>query len=334
MVQEQFICIYCKKSTPEVEPTLSHVIPDFLGGALELKDAVCKTCNNKINGDVEEPIKKPFAYLRSGLDLQGRRRRDIKVPAKVKILGVELETNLNSDIRIPPFEYQKSNGERGLVIVGENEYVENEKKKIDSNQRKKWAWEELEGTPHPEIFIEVLPFNVLLSNKGQRLAAKIAFERFCQLRSPSSLLESCYDQIREFIFADNAQSIFSNLFFDDKVMNRNFNIPFPWHGIFLMQREYKLISIVTLFGLFYFLVILTTRTQIVANWEECILSDSQSKKEIVPILRGSLHPTVPNSAFRIDNNTHKKASQYALDKFNRTLDETGVVKIIGSHKNL
>lgn len=330
MVQEQFICIYCKKSTPEVEPTLSHVIPDFLGGALELKDAVCKTCNNKINGEVEEPIKKPFAYLRSGLDLQGRRRRDIKIPAKVKILGVELETNLNSDIRIPPFEYQKSNGEKGLVIVGENEYVENEKKKIDSNQRKKWAWEEMEGTPHPEIFIEVLPFNVLIGKEGQRLAAKIAFERFCQMRSASSVLDNCYDQIREFIVADNAQGIFSNLFFDGKVMNRNFNIPFPWHGIVFMQRGYKLVSIVTLFGLFYFLIVLTTRMSILANWEECVLLHPQTKQESVPILRGSLQPTIPVSAFRVDNSVYKEAAQYALSKFDEALKERGVVQVVGT----
>lgn len=58
MYQEEFVCIYCNKTTPEVEPSVSHIIPDFLGGALELKNAVCKTCNNKVNNEIEEPIKK------------------------------------------------------------------------------------------------------------------------------------------------------------------------------------------------------------------------------------------------------------------------------------
>lgn len=330
MNKQDFVCIYCKKTVPEVEPALSHVIPDFLGGALELKNAVCKTCNNKINREVEEPIKKPFAYLRSGLNLQSRTRRDIKIPAKVKILGVDLEISLGSEVQIPPFEYQKPNGEKGLVIVGEKNYVEEEKRKIDSNQKKRWKWEDLEGTPKPEIFIEVLPLNVLIGKEGQRLAAKIAFERFCQMRSASSVLDNCYDQIREFIVTGNAQGIFSNLFFDDKVMNRNFDFLFPWHGIVFMQRGYKLVSIVTLFGLFYFLVVLTTRARINANWEECILIHPQTKQKIVPVLGDSLSPTIPASAFKVDNNAYKKATQYALNKFDNALKERGVMQVVGT----
>lgn len=319
MVQETFICIYCKKTVPEVKPTVSHVIPDFLGGALELKNAVCKDCNNRINREIEEPMKKPFAYLRSGLDLGGRRRKEIKIPATTKILGKEIEINIRSEIEIPPFEYQKSTSEKGLVIVGDKNYVEKEKQKINSKSKKTWKWEELEGSPNPKIFIEVLPFNILVDNKGQRLAAKIAFERLCQIRTPSLLVAGCYDEIREFILTGNSSRIFSNLFFNFKVMNQNFNIPFPWHALFLMQRGYKLLSIVTLLGLFYFLVILTTRSPIFANWEECILSNPQSKEEIVPILRGSLFPKIPDSAFRIGNDTYKKAAEYATDKFNKAL---------------
>ena len=58
-------------------------------------------------------MKKPFAYLRSGLDLGGRRRKEIKIPATTKILGKRIETNIGSEIEIPPFEYQKSTSEKG-----------------------------------------------------------------------------------------------------------------------------------------------------------------------------------------------------------------------------
>ncbi|GBD96468.1 MAG TPA: HNH endonuclease [Nitrospirae bacterium] len=136
MSPEDFVCIYCGKTAPEAAPSVSHLIPDFLGGVLELHNAVCIGCNTRVNREIEEPMRKPFAYLRSGLDLRGRRRREIKVPAKVRILGVELETCLSSDIQIPPFEYHKVNDEKGLVIIGKKDYVEEEKRKIDSNPRK------------------------------------------------------------------------------------------------------------------------------------------------------------------------------------------------------
>jgi len=330
--QETFICIYCKKTLPEIKPSKSHVIPDFLGGVLELNNAVCIECNNRVNREIEKLMIKPFAYLRSGLDLRGRRRRDIKVSAEVKILGVKIKTKLSSGIQIPPFEYQKPNGEKGLVIVGEKDYVEKEKRKIESNTRKKWNWEEIEGVPEFEVLIKVLPLEVLRDNEGRKLAAKIAFERFCQMRSSTVLVDSCYDGIREFILTGNAGSIFSNLFFDDKVMNRNFNIPFPWHGIFFMQRRYKLISIVTLFGLFYFLTILTNRMPIFANWEECILIHPQTKQKIEPILRGSVFPTIPTTAFEINDDTYRKAARYALTKFDETLRRARATTIISKRK--
>jgi hypothetical protein len=94
-----------------------------------------------------------------------------------------------------------------------------------------------------------------------------------------------------------------------------------------MQRGYKLLSIVTLFGLFYFLVILTARNPIFANWEECMLINPQSKEEIVPPLRGSLFPKVPDSAFRIGNDTYKKAAEYATDKFTEALRSAGCIII-------
>ncbi|HDH12256.1 MAG TPA: hypothetical protein ENG83_08715 [Nitrospirae bacterium] len=165
------------------------------------------------------------------------------------------------------------------------------------------------------------------------MAAKIAFERFCQMRSSTSLDDSCYDGIREFVLTGNTGSIFSNLFFDDKVMNCNFNIPFPWHGIFLMQKGYSLISVVTLFGLFYFLVILTTRARIDANWDECILIHPRTKQEIVPGLRGSLSSTIPDSAFKkVDNNTYKNAAEYAIDKLTKALNSAECVIITGKKR--
>lgn len=325
---QEFICIYCKKRHPEVKPTTSHIIPTFLGGFIELDYAVCKTCNGKINSEVEQPLRNNFSYLRSGLNLEGRRKREIKIIGEATILGQKIKIGMDK-IEIPPFEHKNTDGKNVLVIVGDNDYIEKKKKEIESNSSKKWRWNEFEEPPYPEILVEVFPFDKLKREKGQRLSAKIVFERLCQIKTPSILIDKCYDKIREFIKDGKDDSIYANLFYDSKIMERNFNIPFPYHAIFLMQRNKTLVGIVTLFGLFYFLVIITTHMPIITNWEECIWIHPQFKKEIVPIIRGSLCPTIPSSAFTINNETYERAIHYADEKFKKALKTYGVIMNIG-----
>jgi hypothetical protein len=326
---QEFICIYCKKRIPEVRPTKSDIIPTFLGGTLVLNNAVCKVCNNKINSEIEQPIRDAFSYLRSGLDLGGRRNRDVKVQSKVKILGKELKMSLgDSGIELPPFKYRNPDGKSVIVIVGEKEYVKKKIKEVEFNSTKSWSWNDFEDEPKPEILIEALPFDILIEEKGQRFAAKIAFERLCQIRAPSILTEWYYDNIRAFII-DSEDNVFSNLFFNTKIMKHNFDISFPYHAIFLIQRDHKLIAIVSLFGLFYFLIVLADRMPIIANWEDCVLIHPQSAKDILPIIRGSLFPMIPISAFVVDNNTYDKAKNYAIDKLKKALKQYKTITVIG-----
>ena len=95
--RQNFVCIYCKSKYPEAQPSLSHIIPDFLGGTLELKNAVCSECNGIINKEIEDSIKKDFSYLRFGLNWKTRKRNEIKVPATINISGEEFQKFLNGN---------------------------------------------------------------------------------------------------------------------------------------------------------------------------------------------------------------------------------------------
>ncbi len=104
--------------------------------------------------------------------------------------------------------------------------------------------------------------------------ASVRFGLMCCASRPSTRAHSArcadakrrhinYDNIRDFIINGKRSGGYSNLFYDKKIMENNFNVPFPYHGIFLMQRNQSLVSIVSILGLFYFLVVLSNRVPIV-----------------------------------------------------------------------
>ena len=52
------ICIFCRK---ESESTDEHIVPEFLGGSLIIRD-VCKTCNSKMGSDFEGPLSRAVIF--------------------------------------------------------------------------------------------------------------------------------------------------------------------------------------------------------------------------------------------------------------------------------
>ena len=51
-MSKNIICIFCTK---ESQATDEHVIPEFSGGSLVIKE-VCKACNDKMGSDFEGPL--------------------------------------------------------------------------------------------------------------------------------------------------------------------------------------------------------------------------------------------------------------------------------------
>ena len=118
------------------------------------------------------------------------------------------------------------------------------KKEVESNLGKPMIWYEMPVVPKPEIMVKVFPFDELTRLIGQRLAAKIAFERFCQIKKqPGLLTDSHFNKIREFIRNGTKNGVHSHLFFDFKIMDQNLPCAFPWHSIFIVQRNKALVQL-------------------------------------------------------------------------------------------
>ncbi len=63
-------CIYCGR---DEAASISHIIPESLGNNTTLNQGVCLECNVGINRDVEGPIIRSLAVLRSFFQLEGKR---------------------------------------------------------------------------------------------------------------------------------------------------------------------------------------------------------------------------------------------------------------------
>ena len=103
----------------------------------------------------------------------------------------------------------------------------------------------------------------------------------------------------------------------------------PQHKVVLAQYNRALFGIVTLFGLFYFLVVLTRMTSVIGYWDEYIICNPQTKEEAEPILRGTGFPKIPKSAFDSGDSVYANAARYAEEKFRESLDRYAIKIMIG-----
>ena len=67
------LCIYCKRSYPEVRPSEAHIFPYGLGGTESSDENVCDECNGRVNREVETAALNHFRIFRSLLGIEGRR---------------------------------------------------------------------------------------------------------------------------------------------------------------------------------------------------------------------------------------------------------------------
>lgn len=58
IMSELITCIFCMEDHPSTD---EHVVPEFAGGSLIIKD-VCKTCNSKMGSDFEGPISRSIIF--------------------------------------------------------------------------------------------------------------------------------------------------------------------------------------------------------------------------------------------------------------------------------
>lgn len=325
-------CIYCKNDFTDIEPSDSDIIPTFLGGNLKLRNAVCKKCNNVINSEVEMPIRDNFRYIRSGLGIKGRRKKHINVQVEVEALGKKLGTDLDFFKKkgIPPFpfEFRNENGRKHLAILGDQKYVYRKRKEIESNTpNKKWEWREFSEMPEINASVLVLPFSLMNGEEGKRLAAKIAFERLCQKKGTKVLKDRIYDEIREYVLYGKITRTISCLTYNEKIMEKNLALPFPNHAIVLSHdvKRNRVIGVVSLFGLYYYLVLISTYLPVFSRWDDCIIVHPQELSEDEPFLHGTFDINIPNEAWHMDEKKLKMAREFAFEKFQTALKSVNCI---------
>lgn len=202
---KKFVCIYCKGVPPSVEPSVSDIIPYALMGGKKftLNNKVCKSCNNRINTEVENKIISDLVLFRRRLQL--KKRRGGKIPSEYKLSITENGKQFDTK----PFKHSGMpetilDSERYLFSKDGEARAFGPKKLIDDNRSRR------------KKFVKTYPFNpskgvvsvyetfvlrpdVFFSLEMQRMVAKICFEWFILECHEVDPLSSDYDAVRDAI---------------------------------------------------------------------------------------------------------------------------------------
>lgn len=101
-------CIFCGK---ESQATVEHVVPEFLGGSLVIKE-VCQTCNSKMGSDFEGPISRSviFRLPRHFYKIQGKSTSTVNAFPNIGI--AEDGTKVKLDSNFKPYMITKTEESR------------------------------------------------------------------------------------------------------------------------------------------------------------------------------------------------------------------------------
>ena len=103
-------------------------------------------------------------------------------------------------------------------------------------------------------------------------------------------------------------------------MNQNvFCLPMH-HTIILTHdiKHHRCVGIVSIFGLYYYLVLLSDYLIINAPWDDCIIVHPQIDQAYEPFLRGA-NINIPDEAWLVDDFKKELAGRYAHKKFMDTV---------------
>lgn len=309
----QFKCIYCQKYSPNIKPSISHIIPEAFGKGPILKIGVCACCNGYINKKVESLFIKATSPLRSLLAIKGKRGKP-SFKAKAKFGDAQFDITLRhpKDLEERLFFFKNVTGKEGkkkIAIIGCGSKFYKAQKKYET-KHKQTEWEGIAGKDRKIDFEFVLNLGSFFSVEALRLAAKIAFELYCSKR-PSEVVEGYeFDAIREFIrygkYERNAA--ISNVTIDPAILRGLGNIPLGIHSVYLdyNMASRKIVSIVGLFGLVYYKVILTRYANIFVSSNELFLFNPQ-RGQYQPILLLSMGRPNIHRPSRYDRLTSQEA---------------------------
>jgi hypothetical protein len=162
----------------------------------------------------------------------------------------------------------------------------------------------------------------------RRLATKIAFERFAQLRGSASLGCSEFETARQYALTGHERALCCGVLSDPRLLNGLLNFPLPYHAVVIIEHPADRIlgAFVSFFGLFYYWVILSTRHSALAPMDDLLLEYPQQRKTANPQLRHGLGsmlvpwPEIVNPYREDPAAVVQAAIEYAGQKFRRAVD--------------
>jgi HNH endonuclease len=257
-------CIYCGRDDAA---SISHIIPESLGSNTTLNQGVCDECNVGINREVEEPIIRSLAVLRSFFQLEGKRgkRTRLRIEARYGSGTYAFSASSATEVLSRAFVFRDCTDPNG--VARKIAFVSFNQAAIEEH-RNRYAPRHVDA-PLTEIPSENLQglefwvdfdFGVFSDARCLRMIAKIAFEWWCRDRSPEFVSTDEYNDIRNYIRhgAEPDYPIVSVL--DNAVVNGYLGaIPFGAHLLYRHSDRGlgSLVMAISPFGLVYYKVILT-----------------------------------------------------------------------------
>lgn len=320
-----FSCIYCQRSEPNVSPSESHIFPDAMGGVSYTTDTICKDCNHKINKEFEQSEIAKFAFFQSMWRIKSRKGKIQGVPATVEFKDKTFNISLDENgLPKTPLVFwgKDAMGKKFYNIIGLAHMVDQKRNEIMAKYpTMNWQDKDLRKIPRPELKVKIA--RDIGRKSLRRLAAKVAYERWAQLRGSLVLSDTQYDDIRDFILNGTESRVLCGNLSDPNLLSGMLNFSVGHHAVGVVAHPNSRILgfFVTFYSLFYFWVILSTHYRALAAFDDILIEDPQSQIVYRPLLRLTTGDLLVNwskiaQPFLSDReNTVDSCIKYAANKY-------------------
>lgn len=288
---KQLECIYCPKPNEESE---AHIFPEALGNGPSFPRGVCKKCNNALS-KIEQPVIKGLAPVRNFLQLIGKRGKRTAMEIEVDLVDKKQKLRVRHprdlDSRLFAFRKIIEGGKAKIGFIGPKEKIE-EAKRAYQAKHPKTVWEEITPAEMEQLaFTMDFDLAIFASAACLRMVAKIALEWWVWKRGASAVMNSDFDDIRDFILhGKEAAYPIVSILQDPRILKYFGFIPFGIHAVFcgIDPRSRNLVILIGIFSLVYFKVILTRKHPSFAKVETLGTVNPQTGKYYEPVIRVSM----------------------------------------------
>jgi hypothetical protein len=319
-------CIYCNSPN---NLTDSHIIPEGLGSKLKLPKSVCHECNAFIGRTIEAKICSDFSFYRFLAQIETKKGKDVTTPGDLEILGSKVTVQIGEagiPKFVPPIVVEQGPPRKFLVLA---ESPEKLRKYMKQFEKMGIQFETDQATPQDVKVTFTAEKRYISSHDYLRVMSKIAFEYLCYI-SPLRAFNTEYAKIKGFIrYGQCTNGKPARLIFEDRLVNGILSLPFPFHGILLFGYQKMIGSIISIFGIFYYFVLLNNDNPSLQDWVRFIYFIPQTKESRVPILQHDYSLKTIVDLIRIslrDPNVEQKIQKFSKEKLDVVLKNIRIKK--------